>query len=142
MKKYSLFAFNILFVLFSGCECTKPCQGDLAGLESSAMVIYPFNIAMDNYFYPEVESQSSFKRDSLQVINEDGRRFPAVRFLLKADPRNQLNRFYAVDVAPAFIIPDDNSAFNAEKTRKIYLQYNYNTADTLTLVFKAKKNKM
>ena len=60
---------------------------------------------------------------------------------MKSDPRNVLDAFYSIKISPAFIIPDDNSAFDAEKTRKIYLQYNYNTADTLTLVFKAKKTK-
>jgi hypothetical protein len=39
----------------------------------------------------------------------------------------------------AFIIPDDNNAYEREKTRNIYLKYNYNTTDTLTLVFKAYK---
>ena len=105
------------------------------------MVIYPFNLSLNSYFYLQDEYQSVFKKDSLQVINEDGRRFPNISFLLEQDPRGGLQNFYAIKISPAFIVPDDNTAFDTEKTRKIYLKYNYNTTDTLTLVFKAKKTK-
>ena len=132
--------FVIFFILLLFNSCTKPCE-DLKGLESSALLVYPFNLSMANYFYPQDEFRSSFKKDSLQVINEDGRRFPNISFILVTDPRNVLEAFYAIKISPAFIIPDDNSAFDTEKTRMIYLKYNYNTADTLTLVFKAKKTK-
>jgi len=128
-----LFVYLLLFN-----SCTKPCE-EIKGLESSSMVIYPFNLSLNNYFYPQDEFRSSFKKDSLQVINEDGRRFPLVSFILNSDPRNVLEAFYAIKISPAFIIPDDESAFNAEKTRKIYIKYSYNTIDTLTLVFKAKR---
>lgn len=96
---------------------------------------------MDNYFYPDNESLSPFRRDSLKVINEDGQVFTRISFGLTSDPRNPLKAFYKVGIAPAFIIPDDNTAFTTEKTRKIYLKYNYNTSDTLTLVFKAKNGR-
>src|ERR1035437_7323951 len=135
MKK-QLFIFLTL-ILFSE-SCVKPCE-DLKGLESSFIVIYPFNLSLNNYFYPQDEFRSPFKKDSLQVINEDGRLFPNISFLLETDPRNALQAFYSIKIEPAFLIPDDNSAFDAEKTRKIYLKYNYNTSDTLTLVFKSKK---
>lgn len=130
----------IVICLFILNSCTRPCE-DLKGLESSAMLIYPFNLSLNDYFYPQDEFRSIFKKDSLQVINEDGKVFTNVTFILAADPRAPLNNIYAVKVAPAFIIPDDNSAFSTEKIRKIYLKYNYNTVDTLTLVFKAKKTK-
>ena len=104
-------------------------------------MIYPFDIATNNYLYLENESFSLFKRDSLTIVNEDGRRFPLVSFLLQSDPRDALKRFYSIKLSPAFIIPDDNDAFNKEKTRRIYLKYNSNTTDTLSLVFKAKKTK-
>lgn len=136
-----MFTIFVLLGLLSGCDCTKTCPGDISGLEKSVMIIYPFNTSMDNYLYPEIESQSPFRRDSLKVINEDGQIFTRVSFGLESDPRNQLKRFYSVSIAPAFIIPDDNTAFTTEKTRKIYLKYNYNTSDTLTLVFRAKKGK-
>ncbi|MEJ7821742.1 MAG: hypothetical protein WKF85_05430 [Chitinophagaceae bacterium] len=128
----------ISFIIFN--SCTKPCE-DLKGLESSFLAIYTFNLSSNNYFYPQDEFRSPFKKDSLQVINEDGRQFPNVRFLLKSDPRNTLEAFYAIIISPAFIIPDDNSAFDREKARKIYIKYSYNTTDTLTLVFKARKIK-
>lgn len=130
----------LFFIFFIFNSCTKPCE-DLKGLESSALLVYPFNLSMNNYFYPQDDFRSPFKKDSLQVINEDGRKFPNVSFLLEEDPRGGLQKFYAIKISPAFIIPDDNGAFEIEKTRKIYLKYNYNTADTLTLVFKAKKTK-
>lgn len=137
MKKQLSFLFFIFLTINS---CTRPCE-DLKGLVSSALLVYPFNVSMNNYFYPQDDFRSSFKKDSLQIINEDGRRFPNISFLLEEDPRGGLQKFYAIKISPAFIIPDDNSAFDMEKTRKIYLKYNYNTADTLTLVFKAKKTK-
>lgn len=137
MKKMIFISILVVIVIFA--NCTKPCQ-DYGGLEQSAMVIYPFNQSTDNYLYPDNETLSPFKKDSLQVFNENGVRFNFVSFTNQSDPRNALKGFYSVSIAPAFIIPDDNDAFNAEKTRKIYLKYNYNTVDTLTLIFKAKKN--
>ena len=137
--KYSILIFLIVLSLLFN-SCVKPCQ-DYGGLEQSKMIIYPFNLSTDNYIYPDNESLSIFKRDSLQVINEDGKRFTGVKFPGQSDPRNPLRGFYSISVAPAFIIPDDNDAFNTEKTRRIYLKYNYNTTDTLSLVFKAKKTK-
>jgi len=131
------FSFGLAIIISS---CVKPCE-DYGGLEQSVMVIYPFNQSMGNYLYPEDETLSPFKKDSLQVFNENGVKFNFVSFPKQSDPRNPLKLFYSVTVAPAFIIPDDNDAFNAEKSRKIYLKYNYNTIDTLTLVFKAKKTK-
>ncbi len=137
--KYLIIIFLIFFAsLFN--SCTKPCQ-DYGGLEQSVMIIYPFNLSTGNYIYPDNEALSIFKKDSLQVINENGVRFVMVSFPGQSDPRNSLRGFYSVSIAPAFIIPDDNNAFNVEKKRKIYLKYNYNTIDTLSLVFKAKKNK-
>lgn len=133
------------FILLSGLllvSCTKPWYcGEVSGLESSSLVIYPFHTATNEYIYSDISSRSIFDRDSLQVINEDGRVFSLVSFLLEQDPRNRLKRFYAIRVAPAFIIPQDNDAYTTEKRRSIYLKYNYNTSDTLTLVFKAYKNK-
>ena len=121
-------------------SCRRPCE-DYGGLEQSVMVIYPFNVSTNEYMYPGNEMLSPFKKDSLQVINENGVRFTRVNFPGQSDPRNPLKGFYSISVSPAFIIPDDNDAFNTEKTRKVYLKYNHNTTDTLTLVFKAKKTK-
>lgn len=137
--KHRIISFLIFFALLAN-SCTKPCE-DYGGLEQSKMIIYPFNLSTGNYMYPDNETLSSFKRDSLQIINENGVRFIMVSFPGQSDPRNPLRGFYSISVAPAFIIPDDNDAFSSEKTRKIYLKYNYNTIDTLTLVFKAKKIK-
>lgn len=136
--KYLIFFLALFASLLN--SCTKPCE-DYGGLEQSVMLIYPFNLNTDNYLYPREEALSVFKRDSLLVINENGVKFVLVKFPLNSDPRNPLKLFYSISIAPAFIIPDDNGAFTIEKTRKIYLKYNYNTIDTLTLVFKAKKTK-
>jgi len=137
--KYQIIIFlTFCATLFN--SCTKPCE-DYGGLEQSKMIIYPFNLSTGNYMYPDNEALSTFKRDSLQIINENGVRFVRVSFPGQSDPRNPLRGFYSISVAPAFIIPDDNDAFNSEKTRKIYLKYNYNTTDTLSLVFKARKTK-
>jgi hypothetical protein len=136
MRKRIFLILLIVFIfLFS---CTRPCE-DYGGLEQSKMIIYPFNTNTDEYLYPDIDSLSFFKRDSLQVINEDGKKFTLISFPGQSDPRDPLRGFYSISIAPAFIIPDDNDAFVTEKARKIYLKYNYNTTDTLTLVFKAKK---
>ena len=131
------FSFGVALIISS---CVKPCE-DYGGLEQSKLVIYPFNQSAGNYLYPDDQTLSPFKKDSLQIFNENGVKFNLVSFTNQSDPRNTLKGFYSVSIAPAFIIPDDNDAFNAEKTRKIFLQYSYNTIDTLTLVFKAKKSK-
>ena len=140
MKKTCLILISGISVLFIKCHKPLNC-GETRGLETSSLAISIFNTATNNYMYPREEFQSSFKKDSLQVFNEDGKKFNFVNFRLALDPRNNLNGYYGVNISPAFIIPDDNDAFTREKTRKIYLQYNYNTRDTLTLTFKVYKDK-
>ena len=141
MKNYNKYLLLFL-IAFSYFGCTKPLQcGEALDLQRSAMLIFPFDNALDKYLYTENPFTNIFNRDSLKVINQDGTQPFSVSFLIKSDPRNQLNSFYAIKISPAFFVPDDNDAFNSEKTRKIYLKYNYNTIDTLSLVFKATKNK-
>jgi hypothetical protein len=132
----------ISVTVFLFLSCTKPfvCE-ETERLEDSFLLIDPYHTTLGNYFYPEDEFRSPYKKDSLKVFNEDGKKFELVRFLLNSDPANPLNRIYTISVAPAFIIPDDKDAFESEKTRNIYLKYNHNTSDTLTLVFKAYKTK-
>ncbi len=137
MKKYLL----VICLCSTFYSCIKPCSLDRGSLINSSILIYPFNTAANEYFHPQLESDSPYRRDSLKVLDEEGKSYPFVRFLPKQDPRNALRIFYAIQASPAFRIPKDNDAFNVEKTRKMYLQYNHNTADTLTLVFKGKKLK-
>lgn len=133
----SAFSVSMVFI-----NCNKPigCE-ETRGLISSFFGITIINTSTGKYMYPQDEFQSIFKRDSLQVFNEGGRKFNFVNFGLTQDPSNSLNQYYGVNISPAFIVPDDSDAFNQEKTRKIFLKYNYSTSDTLTLVFKAYKDK-
>lgn len=140
MKKTCLILISLISFLFIKCHKPLNC-GEARGLETSSLNISIFNTATNNYMYPREEFQSSSKKDSLQVFNEDGKQFNFVNFGLALDPRNNLDGYYGLSISPAFIIPDDNDAFNQEKSRKIYLQYNYNTRDTLTLTFRAYKDK-
>jgi hypothetical protein len=125
-------------VLFNSCD---PCSLDRASLINSALTVDAFNTATQEYFYPEDEWRSPFKKDSLQVLDENGKKIPFIGFGLNQDPRNPLKRFYAIGIKPAFRIPEDNDAFDKEKSRQIFLKYNYNTSDTLTLVFKGRRLK-
>lgn len=104
-------------VFFTGC--VKPCQ-DLWGLENSTLVIYLFDRAADQYLYIDNDNLSLFKKDSFKVFNEDGRKFELVSFARESDPRDRVKGFFAVAIAPAFMIPDDNDAFTREKTRNIH----------------------
>jgi len=138
--KQTLIVLLGVCVLFFNCKKPPYC-GESTGLQSSSLGLTIFNTATNEYTYPENETLSPFKRDSLQVFNEDGRKFNFVNFGLAQDPRNPSARYYGVKISPAFIIPDDNDAFDQEKSRRIYLQYNYCTRDTLTLTFKAYKDR-
>lgn len=130
-------AFTALFI-----TCNKPLNcGDTVGLESSIFGISIFNTVTNGYMYPRDEFQSAFKKDSFQVFTDGTRGFNGFNFYLEQDPKNPLNQYYAVNFSPVFFIPEDNDAFDHEKTKKIYLKYNYNTSDTLALVFKAYKDK-
>jgi len=140
MRKPGFFIIPIFAVL--SIKCNKPLDcGDTVGLESSTLGISIFNTISNDYMYPQDEFRSGFKKDSFQVYTDGTRSFNGINFYLKTDPRNSTNAYYAVSFSPIFFIPEDNEAFNQEKTKKIYLKYNYNTLDTLTLVFKANKDK-
>lgn len=133
------FLIILIFCTVLFTNCTKPFCGESTGLEQSALGVHLFDKATNEYFYPEL-GPSLYNKDSFQVFNEDGRKLERIGFGLVEDPRNNLKRFYGVTIAPAFMMPGDEDAYNAEKTRKIYLKYNSTTADTLMLVYKAHKN--
>ena len=54
-------------------------------------------------------------------------------------PANPLKGFYVVGITPIFDNQLAKDAFDREKTKYLYIQYNHNTIDTLQLVLKAKK---
>jgi hypothetical protein len=139
MKQTLLYIFYLGYLFFCGCH--KPFCGETRGIETSSISISIFNTAANEYMYPRDEFRSPFKKDSLRVYTDGPRGFNFVEFGLAQDPKDLLHQYYGVKISPAFFIPEDNDAFNREKTKKIYLKYNYNTSDTLTLVFKAYKDK-
>jgi hypothetical protein len=91
--------------------------------------------------YPSNEYNAIYKRDSLKIYTDGPRQFNRYGTGLEQDPKDPLNQFYSVGFSPLFFIPEDNDAFDHEKTKKVYIQYNHNTSDTLTFVFKAYKDK-
>jgi len=58
-----------------------------------------------------------------------------------SDPINPLKGFQLVEIYPIFIPKDDQASYNNELTKFIYIKFNYNTFDTLKIVYKAKKGK-
>ena len=140
MKKKVLYILCFGALFYSGCHKPLLC-GETRGIENSSLSIYVFNTATNDYMYPRNEYGALFNRDSLRVYTDGSRGFNFIGFGLVTDPRNPLNAFYGIGISPSFFIPEDNDAFTKEKTKKIYLKYNYNTSDTLTLVFKAYKDK-
>ena len=131
---YILLIFFLSLTLFS---CRKPCI-HVKGLNSSSMAITFFNSRDNEYFYLLHEQLSPFKRDSLKVSSSDGFTLRHV-FGLNQSPANPLKTFYVAGIAPTFDTQSDKDAFDREKTKYLYIQYNHNTFDTLQLVFKAKK---
>ena len=121
-------------------RCTKPFCGESEGLESATIGIDLFDQASNEYFYLET-GPSPYNKDSLRVFDETGQRFGSIEFVQKLDPRNNLRSYYKTVIYPAFRLPGDEDALNKEKTRTMYLRYNSSVTYTLTLVFKAKKNK-
>lgn len=120
-------------------SCGKPCI-EPRGIEGAGLTITFFNTVNNEYFYPENTNLSPYKIDSLRVKDSKGKllRTP---YQLNSDPRNPLFGIYVVDIYPIFIPTDDQAAFDSVQTKYIYIKYNYNTFDTLKLVYKAKKEK-
>jgi hypothetical protein len=126
-----------VFLLLSGCR--KFCY-ESRGIEGAGLTITFFNTANNEYFYPENTALSPYRIDSLKVRDSRGNllRTP---YQKNSDPINPLKGFYAVDIYPIFIPQDDQAAFEREQTKDIFIRYNYNTFDTIKLVYKAKKEK-
>lgn len=140
MKKlpfYYLILF--LFVLVGYGSCIKPCV-EPRGIEGAGLTITFFNLANNQYFYPENTALSPFKIDSLKV-KDSNNKLLRTPYQINSDPRNPLNGIYVVGIYPIFIPSDDLAAFDIEQEKFIYIKYNYNTFDTLRLVYKAKREK-
>ena len=129
--------FIILIVLF--ISCGKPCI-ESRGIEGAGLTISFFNTANNEYFYPENTNLSPYNIDSLRVKDSNGKLL-TTPYQLNSDPRNPLFRIYEVGIYPIFIPTDDLAAYVSEQTKFIYIKYNYNTFDTLKLVYKTKKEK-
>jgi hypothetical protein len=134
------FLVILIFCTLFPPHCTKPFCGESVGLEASSIGIELFDQANKEYFYLET-GQSLYNKDSLRVFDENGQKFGSISFVLTEDPRNKLRRFYKTIIFPAFRLPGDEDALNTEKTRTMYLRYSSIASDTLTLAFKAKKNR-
>lgn len=130
-----------IFIIALISACVKPCI-EPRGIEGAGLTITFFHTDYNEYFYPEntITYPSPFKLDSLRVTDSQGHllRTP---YQQNSDPANPLKGFYVVDIYPIFIPQDDQAAFDSEQIKYIYIKYNYNTFDTLKLVYRAKKEK-
>jgi hypothetical protein len=122
-----------------GASCVKTCH-HVKGLSSAGMTVTMFHAFNNEYFYPQDEWRSPFRKDSLMISDSQGFTLRQ-SFSLKSEPINPLNAYYVVGFAPIFDIQLDKDAFNVESTKFIYIKYSYNTSDTLKMVFKTKKTK-
>jgi hypothetical protein len=137
MKNYFLlftFFFSLLFI-----SCGKPCI-ESRGIEGAGLTISFFNTSNNEYFYPENTNLSPYSIDSLRVKDSNGQLL-TTPYQINSDPRNVLFGIYEVGIYPIFIPSDDQAAYEREQTKYIYIKYNYNTFDTLKLVYKASKEK-
>ncbi len=132
-----IFIAVLIIILF--CRCGKPCI-EPRGIEGAGLTITFFSIANNEYFYPANTSLSPFNIDSLQV-RDSHENLLNTPYQINSDPVNPLKGFYVPTIYPIFIPQDDKIAFESEQTKYIYIKYNYNTFDTLKLVYKAKKEK-
>ena len=119
--------------------CGKPCI-ESRGIEGAGLTITFFHITNNEYFYPVNTSLSSFNIDSLRVKDSQGHLL-TTPYQINSDPVNPLKGFYVPSIYPIFIPSEDQAAFDSEQTKYIYIKYNYNTFDTLKLIYKAKKEK-
>jgi len=133
------FFFYFVFITITFSYCGKPCI-ESRGIEGAGLTITFFNNANNEYFYPENKNLSPYKIDSLRVKDSQGHLL-TTPYHVNSDPVNPLKGFYVPTIYPIFIPQDDQAAFDSELTKYIYIKYNYNTFDTLKVVFKAKKEK-
>lgn len=140
MKKALLILSFYIIIILLIISCNKLCTGFRQSIESTGLNINFFNIANSEYFYPENEMLSPYNIDSLTIKDSKGNLL-RTNFQLNSDPRNPLKRINVVEAYPIFKDSDDQEAYNKEETKFLYIKYNYNTFDTLKLIFKAKKEK-
>lgn len=139
MKKYLPVAPFLFITLSLFISCGKPCI-ESRGIEGAGLTITFFNTANNEYFYLENTALSPFSLDSLKVTDSNGEllRTP---YHLKEDSANPLERFFVPTIYPIFIPSDDQAAYDSEQIKFLYIKYNYNTFDTLKLVYKTKAGK-
>jgi len=135
MRKNFIIIPGLFFFLSCGRLCIEP-----RGIEGAGLTITFFDIAKNEYFYSVTTSPSLFNIDSLRVKDSQGHLL-TTPYQMNSDPVNPLKGYYVPTIHPIFIPQDDQTAFESEQTKYIYIKYNYNTFDTLKLVYKAKKEK-
>lgn len=137
IKNYQF--WGILFVSISIVGCEKTCV-ESRGIEGAGLTIDFLHAGNGEYLYPDDINLFSYPLDSLQVTDSRGNilNTPAS---LNSDPNNPLKKYFRVDIYPIFIPSQDYIAFSNEQVKKIYIKYNHNTFDTITLIYKAQKEK-
>ncbi|CAN5762315.1 hypothetical protein BH11BAC3_BH11BAC3_13170 [soil metagenome] len=136
MKKNNV-AIILLLIVIAGCN--RPCV-EPRGIEGAGLNITFFNTANNEYFYPENTTLSPYSIDSLRIKDSYGNLLTTPH-KINQDPANPLKRFYVVDIYPIFIPTYDQAAYETEQVKFIYIKYNFNTYDTIKLVYKARKEK-
>lgn len=132
------FRFLVILILLF-ISCGKPCI-ESRGIEGAGLTIIFFNTDNNEYFYPENKNLSPYNIDSLRTKDSNGKLL-TTPYQYDQDTINPLQKFNVVDIYPIFIPGDDQAAYDSEQTKFIYIKYNYNTFDTLKLVYKTKKEK-
>ncbi len=131
--------FGIFFFTLSIAGCGKICV-ESRGIEGAGLTVDFIHAGNGQYFYPDDVNLFSYPLDSLQVTDSRGNILHTAA-VLNSDPTNPLKKYYRVDIYPIFIPSQDQNAFTNEEVKQIYIKYNHNTFDTITLVYKVQKEK-
>jgi hypothetical protein len=137
-----LIIINVLLsFFFLSCGKAKYHCGETAGVERSGVGISFYSVPNSKYMYTNVPFYSLYNKDSLVIRDQDGVK---ISLLISSnidnkDPNNPIG-YYIFGLTPIYNSSTDAVAFNQEVTKKFYMQYNSTEKDTLTCIFKAKRN--
>lgn len=139
MKNATLYLILLYVIIVFISSCGRRCEEPF-DIRDSGIPITFIDKESGNYLYPENTNTTKYNLDSFKAYDQNG-----VQLIVASSRQSSLDNprehYYQIEIGPLYIPQFDMAAFHKEIEKKIFLQYDYKTRDTLNISYKASKTR-